>query len=364
MSFTPLALSLPATVPFVGPEALERQAGRPFKARLGANESVFGPSPAVIEAMCRAAGESWAYGDAENLDVRNAIAAHHAVRPENVVVGEGIDGLLGLLVRLTVAPGDAVVSSKGAYPTFHYHVVGHGGILDLVPYRNDDHEDLDALLDRARAIRPKLLYIANPDNPTGTWHEAEALQKIMDGLPKETLLVLDEAYSDFAPPSSLPALEPFQPNVIRFRTFSKAYGMAGARIGYGLGAPETLVHFNKVRNHFGLSRMAQAGAVAALTDQDYLRRTVQRVSESRERLAGIARSAGLRPLASATNFIAIDCGRDGAYARKLLEGVLEQGVFIRMPGHPPLDRFIRVTTGTPDDLALFETALTAVLQAN
>ncbi len=361
MIFTPLAASLPATVPFVGPEALERRMGRPFAARLGANESVFGPSPRVLEAMAKAAADSWAYGDPEQVDLKAAIAAHHGVRPDNIAVGEGIDGLLGLIVRLTVSPGDIVVSSLGAYPTFNFHVAGHGGRLDLVPYRGDDHEDPDALLERARAVRPKLLYFANPDNPTGTWHDAAAVQRLVEGLPEETLLVLDEAYGDLAPAGTLPPLDLSRPNVLRFRTFSKAYGMAGVRIGYVLGAPETVVAFDKVRNHFGVSRMAQAGAIAALADREHLDRTVAAIGEAREALAAIARDAGLRPIPSATNFVAMDCGGDGARARAILEGVLARGVFIRMPGVAPLDRMIRVTVGRPADLALFAQALEGAL---
>nr|WP_102957800.1 pyridoxal phosphate-dependent aminotransferase [Mangrovicella endophytica] len=358
--FTALARSLPATVPFVGPEAIERRTGVTFKARLGANESVFGPSPRVIAAMAEAAAQSWAYGDPEVHELRAAIAAFHGLDPSNIMVGEGIDGLLGLLVRLTVEPGDTVVTSKGAYPTFAFHVAGHGGLLDTVPYR-DDREDIDALIERARDVRPKLLYFANPDNPTGSWHEASEVERLIEATPPETILVLDEAYSDFAPASALPSVTLLRPNLLRFRTFSKAYGMAGVRVGYAIGEPDAIVQFDKVRNHFGLSRMAQAGALAALADQSYLQETVARVTRGRERLAAIAAAAGLRPLPSATNFVAIGCGGDGAYARGLLDAVIRRGVFIRMPGVAPLDRLIRVTVGRDADLDLFETVLTDAL---
>ena len=165
---TPLAAALPASVPFVGPEAQERATGRPFAARIGANESVSGPSPEAVEAMRAAAAQVWMYGDPECHDLRHALAAHHRVRPENVVVGEGIDSLLGYLVRLFVAPGEAVVTSDGGYPTFNYHVAGYGGVLHKVPYR-DDRADPAALLDAAARVRAKLIYLANPDNPMGSW---------------------------------------------------------------------------------------------------------------------------------------------------------------------------------------------------
>ena len=361
MPFTPRALALPATVPFVGPEALERRFGRPFTARLGANESVFGPSPKVAEAMARASAESWAYGDPEHHDLKAAIAAHHGLTPENIVVGEGIDGLLGLLVQLTIDPGDAVVTSLGAYPTFNYHVNGRGGRLDFVPYR-DDREDPEALAARAREIRPKLIYFANPDNPTGSWHDRQAVERLMDGVPDGSILVLDEAYADLAPAEALPDMSRLDPKALRFRTFSKAYGMAGVRIAYAVGTAETIRHFDKVRNHFGVSRMAQAGALAALGDQAFLDETVSRIAAARDRLAEIGRENGLTPLPSATNFVAIDCGRDGVFARAVLDGVLARGVFIRMPGVAPLDRLIRVTVGREREMDLFAQALAGALR--
>ncbi|KQT88272.1 pyridoxal phosphate-dependent aminotransferase [Aurantimonas sp. Leaf443] len=358
--FTPLARSLPASIPFVGPEALERRLGRPFQARLGANESVFGPSPLAIEAMRESAGRSWMYGDPEHFELREALAAHLGTPVPTIAVGEGIDGLLGHLVRLACAPGDLVVTSLGAYPTFNYHVAGHGGRLDFVPYR-DDREDIDALIERARAVRPKLLYFANPDNPTGSVHDARAVERLIESVPGETILVLDEAYGDMAP-AALPAIGLVRPNLLRFRTFSKAYGLAGARVGFAVGHPDLVAGFDRVRNHFGLSRVSQAGALAALKDPGHLDAVLGRIAAARERIAAIAEKAGLRPLPSATNFVAIDCGGDGARARAILEGVIARGVFIRMPGVAPLDRMIRVTAGMPGDLDLFEAALHGALR--
>ncbi|GGD93125.1 histidinol-phosphate aminotransferase [Aureimonas endophytica] len=358
--FSERARRLPATTPFVGPEAIERQSGLPCRARLGANESVFGPSPRAVAAMAEAAAASWAYGDPEQFALKAALARHLGIEASHITVGEGIDGLFGLLVHLATAPGDAVLTSHGAYPTFNYHVAAYGAVLHTVPYRGD-RQDLDALLDRARALRPKLLYFANPDNPTGSWHEEADIRRLIDGVPEETILVLDEAYGDLAPPTSLPPVDLLRPNLLRFRTFSKAYGMAGVRVGYAIGQPEAVRQFDKVRNHFGVSRIAQAGAVAALADQDYLRDTVRRITAARDRLGVIARSAGLVPLPSATNFVAIDCGRDGAFAKAVLEGVLRRGVFIRKPAVAPLDRLIRVTVGRDEDLALFAEALEGAL---
>jgi len=359
---TPLAASLPATVPFTGPETQERRQGQPFIARLGANESLFGPSPAAIEAMQTAASEAWMYGDPEVHALKNALAAHHGCAPENIVAGEGIDGLLGYLARLIVEPGTPVVTSLGAYPTFNFHVAGFGGTLHRAPYK-DDHEDPTALLDLARQTGARMLYLANPDNPMGSHHPGRAIQDLLVNLPAETLLVLDEAYVDLAPAGTAPVIDPNTPNLIRLRTFSKAHSLAGLRVGYAITAPALAQAFDKVRNHFGLGRVAQAGALAALQDQDYLAEIRAKITVARDRLSGIARANGLIPLPSATNFITMDCARDGDYARRVLAALLERGIFVRMPGVAPLDRCIRVSLGDEAALAAFEAALPAALKA-
>lgn len=360
--YTKLTRSLPATVPFVGPETQERARGREFAARIGANESVFGPSPKAIAAMQAAAGQTWMYGDPENHDLKVALAAHHGVAPQNIVVGEGIDGLLGYLVRMLVGPGDVVVTSAGAYPTFNFHVAGYGGTLETVPFRGDA-EDPDALVDRARATGAKLVYLANPDNPMGSWHQADVVQKMIDGIPDGCLLVLDEAYVEFAPDGTAPPIDADNPYLIRFRTFSKAYGMAGARVGYGIAHANLAGAFNKVRNHFGMSRISQAGALAALADQDWLAEVVGKVTTARDAIARIARDNGLVPLPSATNFVTIDCGHDGDFARKVVQELVARDIFVRMPFVAPQDRCIRVSCGTEADLALLQTALPEALSA-
>ena len=359
--YTPLIQSLPSSVPFVGPETQERGRGRSFRARLGANESVFGPSPAAIAAMADAATGAWMYGDPENHDLRQALARHHGVAPENIVVGEGIDGLLGLLVRLLIGPGDGVVTSDGAYPTFNFHVAGFGGTLHKVPYRGN-HEDPEALVARAREVDAKLIYIANPDNPMGSFHPAAVIERMVAGLPEGTLLILDEAYVELAP-EDLPRIAVDDPRVIRMRTFSKAHGMAGARIGYAMGKPSLIAAFDKVRNHFGVSRIAQAGALAALADTAWLTHVRTQVQAGREALSAIAKAHGLDPLPSATNFVTMDCGGDGDLARKVVQEMVRRDIFVRMPFVAPHDRCIRVSVGSEQDIALFAAALPEALAA-
>jgi histidinol-phosphate aminotransferase len=360
--YTTLVASLPASVPFVGPETQERARGHAFAARLGANENGFGPSPRAIAAIQESASEIWMYGDPENHDLRQALAAHHRCGMENIVVGEGIDGLLGYLVRLLISPGDAVVTSDGAYPTFNFHVAGFGGVLHKVPY-SADHEDPSALISKALETQAKLIYIANPDNPMGSHHPGARIAEMVAAVPPGALLVLDEAYIDLAPPGTAPELDPADPRVIRMRTFSKGYGMAGARVGYAIAAPELITAFNKIRNHFGMSRVSQAAALAALADQDWLAHVQTEVATARETLARIARENGLKPLQSATNFVTIDCGADGAFARRVLAALTENDIFVRMPFVAPHDRCIRVSCGSAAALDAFAAALPRALAA-
>ena len=350
--FTPIVAGLPATIPFVGPEAIERRRGARFEVRVGANESAFGVSPRAAEAMRDAVARvSW-YGDPEAWELRAEIAAHHGVGVDNVCVAGGIDELLGLTVRMLIEPGQPVVTSLGAYPTFNYQVAGFGGELNAVPYR-DDRIDLEALVNRVRETGAPLVYLANPDNPMGTWHDAGPVSEFIAALPGSCTLVLDEAYAQFAPASVKLGEDVADPRVVRMHTFSKAHGMAGARIGYAIAHREAIEGFNKIRNHFAVNRVAQAGALASLRDPQFVPSVVAQVVEGREAYMKLASEMGLHALESATNFVAIDAGGDGERARRLLRLLEDRGVFVRMPGVAPLDRCIRVTVGTATERAHF-----------
>ena len=357
---TTLAASLPSTVPFVGPETQERQRARPFRARLGANESGFGPAPSVIAAMKAASESVWMYGDPENHNLRAALAASLGISAMNVAVGEGIDGLLGVIVRLFVEPGAVVATSLGAYPTFNYHVAGFGGRLVTTPYVND-REDFDGLLDLVRREDASVVYLANPDNPMASWWSGAEVARFAASLPERSLLVLDEAYCEFAPADALPILDVDTPNVLRLRTFSKAHGLAGLRIGYAFGNSAVISAFDRVRNHFGVSRIAQVAAEAALSDGAYITQVLKQVTNARTRLARIAGSNGLTALPSATNFVTMDCGRDGEFAMAVMKELVARDVFIRKPMAPGLDRCIRVSVGPDAELDVFEEMLPEAL---
>lgn len=349
--FTPLVRSLPDTAPFIGPEALERAQGRPFDLRLGANESVFGPSPRAQEAMRTAVERAQWYADPECWETRTALAAHTGVSIEHIGVGAGIDDLLGQVARLYIAAGSQVVTALGSYPTFAFHVAGLGGVIERVPYR-DDRNDLEALAEAARRTQATLVFLANPDNPSGSYFSGDEIAAFLAALPEQTTLLLDEAYSEFAPPNALTSVSADDPRLIRFRTFSKAYGMAGMRIGYVIATPATVRALDKVRLHFGVNIVAHAGAQAALADRDYLASVVAEVARGRDEYSALARDCGLTPLPSATNFVLFDVG-GVERARATVAALAQAGAFIRMPGAPPLDRCIRVTVGDADTRVAF-----------
>ena len=361
LSFTKIAYDLPETVPFVGPESQERENSFSFDARLGANESVFGPSKMVMDAIKVQADEVWQYGDPESFDLLQKLSEFYSLPRDNFIIGEGIDGLLGNLVRLFIEPGDEVVSSLGAYPTFKYHVDGFGGKMSLVPY-NNYFEDLDALLIAAKKRKAKILYLSNPDNPMGTFHPKDHMQDFIDKIPDDTILCLDEAYADFVDKDELASIDLEKENVIRFRTFSKAYGLAGLRVGYGIGNKKMVKAFNKVRNHFGVNKLGQIAAKVALEDQDHLKTVLKKVDQSKKDIAAVFQKFGFTSLSSRTNFVPINSGGDGKFAAKLMRSLIQEKIFVRMPSVSPLNSFIRITAGTSDDLTVLDNALNKIIK--
>ncbi|MCB1969261.1 MAG: aminotransferase class I/II-fold pyridoxal phosphate-dependent enzyme [Geminicoccaceae bacterium] len=348
--FTSLVANLPSAIPFTGPETLERKAGNTFRARVGANESAFGPSPRARAAMATEIERAGWYGDPESFELRRKLARIHNVDIAEIVIGAGIDELLGNIVRMTVAPGQAAITSAGAYPTLNYHVRGFGGLIEAVPYR-DAREDPPALIDAARRTGAPLIYISNPDNPMGSWHDASTIEAMIGAVPDGALLIVDEAYADFAEPGIIPAIDSSNPRVIRLRTFSKAHGLAGARIGYAIAHREVIAGINRIRNHFGVNRLAQAAAIASLDDSDFLASVCREVAKGRSEYARLASELGMEAHPSMTNFVTIDTGSNER-AKALLETLDRRGIFIRMPGVPPLDRCIRITVGTDAERAI------------
>jgi len=343
--------AVPAVRPFVAPEELARRVGRTSLLRLGANESAFGPSPKAIAAMRDAAALTSLYGDPESVELRAAIAARHGCAIGNVVIGSGIDDLMSLIVRTYCAPGDVSLATRGTYQTWTYHVVAYGAVLETAEPTPEGGLDVDALLRQARLVRPKIVYVANPDNPSSTFVSAAEIARLRAGLADDVLLALDEAYTDFVDRASLPP-DAIDPRTIRLRTFSKAYGLAGARVGYALAADEVIATFGKIRQQFGVNRTGQIGALAALHDEAFVRTVKAHVAEGRSEYAALGRRLGCRTLPSATNFVCFGIGSRSA-AEAMVATLLELGVFVRKPYAPPIDGFIRVTVGTAAERAAF-----------
>ncbi|MGC1334356.1 MAG: aminotransferase class I/II-fold pyridoxal phosphate-dependent enzyme [Candidatus Cybelea sp.] len=356
---TPAVEGLPATTPFIGPEQLMRETGRRELVRLGANESAFGPSPKAMAAMTADLPRlSW-YGDPESLDLRDALAEKHGCAPSQIVVGAGIDDLMGLAVRAFVAPGEPALMARGTYPTFLYHVVGYGGTPVYASYRADGRPDIEELAAIARRVVPRIVYFANPDNPSGHFVSRDEMQRFYDALPHDSLLLLDEAYADFVDDSEL--LPPvFEDRLIRLRTFSKAYGMAGARIGYALSTESNIRTFAKIRLQYGINRNAQIGALASLQDDAFTEYVVAETARAREAYYGLARELGAPCIESRTNFVCV--GMESTQrATRVMNELLLRGIWVRKPGAPPLDSYIRVSAGTEPMRRAFAQALRAVL---
>ena len=347
LPLTSVVRNLPEMVPFVGPETFERRQGRALRVRLGANESVFGISPVAAEAMSAAAAKAWMYNDPEAYDLTEALAQAHGVPQTHVQVGAGIDELLGLLVRVFADAGEPVVMSDGSYPTFAYHVVGHGARLVGVDYQND-HVDLAALAARARTEQARLVYMANPDNPMGSWCAARQIEHFVDAVGEDCIVILDEAYADFAPTEAIVPVLPLRPNLVRTRTFSKAHGLAGFRVGYGFAHNILIENLLKVKLPFEPSWPAQVAAVAALDDENYIQNTTASCREGMENMEMVFKELELDYIPSSANFLTLVFENEEE-AASFCDTMLHNGIILRHLrgwGHPEC---IRVTVGTEEE---------------
>ena len=353
------SIPLPALTPFVAAESLERIHDVPMRLRLGANESPFGISPHAVEAMQRAATEANLYGDPDNHDLRVELAHRLDVDVSNVMVTAGIDEVLLMLVRRFVGAGAVGVVSAGTYPMFPVHVAGFGGRIEAVPYR-DDRNDVDALLERAAVTNARAVYLANPDNPSGSQLRRSELDRLFDGLPAKTLLILDEAYVEFADADDIPPINIDDSRVVRLRTFSKVHGLAGARVGYAIGAKSLLDEVEKVRLNFGVNRAGQIGALAALRDDAHVHRVVVAARDAARHYAAMGERLGIPMLSTSTNFACFDVGGHETAVR-LREALARRGVFVRLPWASPLDRCVRIGLASSDAWSGLERDLRACI---
>ncbi len=357
----PHVASLTPYVPGKPIEEVEREYGVTDVAKLASNENPLGPSPRAVAAAREACGKVHLYPDGSAYYLRNALAAKLGVRPEEVMVGHGSNELIELLVRSFVLDGEEVLTSAQSFVAYRLAAQSLGRTLVEAPMKARFHYDLDALR-KLLSRRTKLVFLANPDNPTGTWFDEQELVPFLDAVPKDTLVVLDEAYVEFVDAPGFQdslALRRRFPNLVVLRTFSKIYGLAGLRLGYGLARPEVVEYVDRVRAPFNVNLVAQAAGIAALGDAEHVERSRALVREERPFLAEGLQALGATVVPSQGNFLLADFpGRPG---KDLFEALLREGVVVRPMGGYGFPTAQRITVGLRADNERCLAALAKVL---
>lgn len=337
---------------------------------LGSNENPYGPSARAKEAVLGTIHDSFRYPDPLGGDLKRALAAKHGVDVASILLGNGTHELLMQFAQVFAGPGVDVVASKFGFAVYAIAAQCAGAQLRVAACNPDDHamprgHDLDAI---AAAVTPatRLIYLANPNNPTGTWYGADAFAAFMAKVPRDVVVVVDEAYAEFvdAPDwASALALQPRYPNLVVTRTFSKAYALAGLRVGFAIAHPGLIAVLERVRESFNVNSPGLAAAEAALGDEEHLRWVVARNREQREALADALRARGLRVFPSQTNFLLTQFVEPGEEARvaRIDAALIDRGVVLRPMGGYGLGHCLRITVGTPDENRRLLAALDEVL---
>lgn len=356
VSFATLAVPgvrrLQPYVPGKPVEELERELGLSGSVKLASNENPLGPPPGAMAAIHESAAESGWYPDGSAWALKRAIAHRLAVDPAQVTIGNGSNDVLVLLAETFLSPGVEAVYSEYAFLLYGLIIEASGAtarVAAALPAGQPGElgHDLAAMRDMVGPAT-RMVFIANPNNPTGTWVDATALRSFVESLPADVLVVVDEAYCEYVSEPAYPDCSRWLadfPNLVVTRTFSKAYGLAGLRVGYALSHPEVAELLNRIRQPFNVSRPAQCAAIAALADDEHLRRSRELNDQGLAQLTGGLRSLGLHPLPSLGNFLLVQVGDE---AGELYQGLLRQGVIVRPVSNYALPRHLRITTGLPD----------------
>ena len=349
---------LPAYVPGKPIEEVEQDL-KIHAVKLASNENPLGPSPKAMAAARQALGEANWYPDGGSKRLREVLAARYGVRAEEIFVGLGSSEIIDLASRVLLRPGLTGITSEGSFALFAIAIRASGGKLVQTPMRNYTF-DLDAI---AAAVTPetRVIYIANPNNPTGTAFGAAEFDVFMKKVPGDVLVVLDEAYTEYAERRDLPkAMEIFKEynNLLTLKTFSKVYGLAGLRIGYGIGHPTLVAEMNKLRTPFNVTSVGQAAALAALDDAEHVRRSVEMNRAERARLFRELQGRGLQPVASETNFLFIPTG--GA-AKAMCDELLQEGVIVRPLAWMGFPEAMRISVGNPEENSKLLAAMAKVM---
>ncbi|MEB3187852.1 MAG: histidinol-phosphate transaminase [bacterium] len=334
-------------------EEVQRSRGLARVHKLASNENPLGPSPRALTAMRDALERLHMYPDSTGMKLRQALAEHYRMKPENVVLGGGSEGIMATIVRTFLHGDDEVLTSEGTFIGFMVLAKAHGTVVKTVPLKSFAY-DLDAL---AAAVTPrtKLVYLANPNNPTGTIFTRASFERFLDRLPPHVLVLLDEAYYEYVgerryeyPDSQLYRAD----NVLTLRTFSKAYGLAGIRIGYGLGHENLIAPLQKVKLPFEAATLGLEGAIAALADEDFLRETIANNQLGLKRLESGLATLGATFVPSEANFVMIDLGTE-AEVDRITESLLDEGIVVRPLRGFGLPQCLRVSVGLPEQVDIF-----------
>ncbi|MER9606188.1 histidinol-phosphate transaminase [Mesorhizobium sp. M0243] len=327
-------------------EVMERYAPARI-AKLCSNENPLGPSPTLATTMHAGSEMFRLYPDPAGRKLRQAIGDKYAVTEDQIILGNGSEDLLSVISRAVLRPGDAVVTLYPSFPLHEDYATLMGATVKRVVVNDDLTINVDALVEAARE-RPRMLLFSNPMNPVGSWLSGGDLSRVLDATSDETLIVIDEAYAEYAEgddyASSLPYLEKLDRPWIVLRTFSKAFGLAGLRIGFGIvGDPELRALLDRVRTPFNANGMAQAAALAALADDEHLARVVALARAERKRVETFLASKGLDVAASRGNFLFFNCRQD---ASAFVEGLLRQGVIVKPWKQQGFDTYVRASIGS------------------
>lgn len=340
-------------------DELEREYGITNSIKLASNENPLGPSPKALAAMTEAMNSLHRYPDGHGYRLRQRIAEKHHIRMSQVVLGNGSNELIELLVRAFVQPGDEVIVPNPSFLMYEIMVTAGGGRFVDVSLRGHT-VDLTAILDRVSS-QTRMVFIANPNNPTGTIVSKESFDNFLSQVPREVIVVMDEAYIDFVRERACANSNDYLDKenfVVGLRTFSKAYGLAGLRIGYGIMKEEMTGFINRVRQPFNTSSLAQTAALAALDDSAFLEKTLQTIHEGLDFLQGEIKSMGLTSFPTQANFFLIDVKQD---AGALYQRMLRKGVIVRPMTEYGYPTFIRVNAGLPEENSRFLNTLKEVL---
>lgn len=337
---------------------LQRELGLKRIIKLASNENPVGPGPKVLEAIQQTMPELSRYPDGSGFELKAALGKKLQLANDQITLGNGSNEILELVARTFLTPSSEVIISQHAFAVYPLVAQSIGAIIKFVPAINYGH-DLTSMLAQVNS-NTRMIFIANPNNPTGTYLPHCELERFLQALPKEVICILDEAYYEYVHqedyPESIPWLQKY-PNLLITRTFSKAYGLAGLRVGYGLSSPEMADLLNRVRQPFNNNRLALAAAEAALDDTQYIQETLSINNQGMQFLTDSFSQLGLNWIPSVANFVTVDMQRP---AQPVYEELLQKGVIVRPVANYGLAQHLRVSIGTAEENQVFIDALTEI----